>query len=90
VDNWHPFITAVLAFVLSMIGITYQLNRQRDEKDKEEQKKKTDALAEKVTKLESTSVTEHQVAKILRDIQSDINEIKVQIAELPKECPNVS
>lgn len=94
-DNWQAWATALLGFLLTILGVNYRMDRKRSEDAIKEFSQKDAELAERIARLESELMTEREVRQVLKDyfgpfmealtkMQHDVTDIKVQIAKLPK------
>lgn len=94
-DNWQTWATALLGFILSILGINYKTDKKRNDDAIKEFSKKDAEFAERIARLESEIMTEREVREVLKDyfepfmttlvkIQADITDVKVQIAKLPR------
>ena len=84
-DNWRSWATALLGFLLTILGVNYRMDKKRNEDPIREFSKKDAELAERIARLESELMTEREVRQVLKDyfgpfmetltkIQSDITE----------------
>ena len=84
-DNWRSWATALLGFLLTILGVNYRMDKKRNEDSIREFSKKDAELAERIARLESELMTEREVRQVLKDyfgpfmetltkIQSDITE----------------
>lgn len=94
-DNWQAWATALLGFLLTILGVNYRMDKKRNEDAIKEFSQKDAELAERIARLESELMTEREVRQVLKDyfgpfmealtkMQHDVTDIKVQIAGLPK------
>lgn len=94
-DNWQSWATALLGFLFTILGINYRMDKKRGEDHLKHLSEKDAELVERITRLESELMTEREVRQVLKDyfgpfmetlskMQSDVTDIKVQIAKLPK------
>lgn len=86
-DTWQSWATVILGFLLSVLGFSIRADKQRTQKHIDENVK----LVERVTRIESTLVTDKDVREVLKEyldpilkMQDDITEIKVQLGKIPK------
>jgi type II secretory pathway pseudopilin PulG len=90
-DNWTGWATALLGFLLSVVGFNMRADKKRQEEHAKECNKRDADFAQRLARVESTLVTDKHVREILKEyldpiikMQVDINEIKVQLARIPK------
>jgi len=90
-DNWTGWAAALLGFLLSLIGYNSRMDKKRNEEHAKDCNKRDANLAERLARVESTLVTDKDVRAVLKEylepilhMQSDITEIKVQLAKIPK------
>ena len=97
--DWTGWAAALFAFLLSLLGINYRLDRQENKKVAANNTKQFLDLSERLTVLETQVITERELRNMLKDyfepfitpmaktqerIQSDLLEIKLTLARLPK------
>lgn len=90
-DNWTGWAAALLGFLLSVVGFNSRADKKRNEEYNKMCTKRASDLAERVTRVESTLVTDKDVRAVLKEclepillMQTDIMEIKIQLAKIPK------
>tara|TARA_R110000851_G_scaffold158030_2_gene300914 strand:+ start:1993 stop:2280 length:288 start_codon:yes stop_codon:yes gene_type:complete len=90
-DNWTGWAAALFGFLLSLVGFNSRMEKKRNEDHAKECTKRDANLAERLTRVESTLVTDKDVRAVLKEylepllrMESDITEIKVQLAKIPK------
>ena len=90
-DNWTGWAAALLGFLLSVVGFNARADKKRQEDHAKECNRRDADLTERLARVESTLVTDKDVRAVLKEylepiliMQSDITEIKVQLARIPK------
>lgn len=90
-DNWTGWAAALLGFLLSIVGFNSRMDKKRNEEHAKECTRRDANLAERLARVESTLVTDKDVRAVLKEffdplltMRSDITEIKVQLARIPK------
>ena len=94
-DDWTGWAAGLFGFLLTLLGINYRMEKQV-QKDNTKQFLE---LSERIAVVETKAVTEKELRSILKDyfesfvqpitvtqehIQSDLLEIKLTLARLPK------
>ena len=97
--DWTGWAAGLFAFLLSLLGINYRLEKQECKKICAVNTKQFLDLSERLTVIETRAVTEKELRGILKDhfesfikpiittqdhIQSDVLDIKLCLARLPK------
>lgn len=98
-EDWTGWAAGLFAFLLSVLGINYRLEKQECKKVCLSNTKQFLDFSERLTIIETRAVTEKELRSILKDhfesfimpitttqdqIQSDVLAIKLCLARLPK------
>lgn len=94
-DDWTGWAAALLAFLLSLVGINMQKEKKRYEDNAKDCAVRNALVSERLTRVESEFMTEREVRKVLTeyfdpfmrgmvDIQKDVQDIKIHLARLPR------
>lgn len=104
-DDWTGWAAALFAFLLSLLGINYRLEKQECKKVQACNTEQFLRLSERITIVETKLVTEKELRCILHDyfesfvqpltltqdhIQSDLLDIKLCLANMPKRKKETS
>lgn len=97
--DWTGWAAGLFAFLLSILGINYRMEKQDNKKVQESNTKQFLVLSERLTVIETQIITERELRSMLKDyfeafiqplitsqdhIQSDLLDIKICLASLPK------
>ena len=90
-DNWTGWAAALFGFLLSVLGFNMRMDKKRHEENAKDCARRDALLAERLARVESTLVTDKEVRAVLKEeleplhnMQSDITEIKIMLAGIPK------
>lgn len=95
-SDWSEWSSAVLGFILTILGLNYRMEKKRNEDNYKELSSQAANLAQKMVKVEAELMTEREVREVLKDyfdpfvssmteIQKDVHKIEIHLASLPKE-----
>lgn len=97
--DWTGWAAGLFAFLLSILGINYRMEKQDNKKVQESNTKQFLVLSNRLTVIETQIITERELRSMLKDyfesfihpliatqdqIQSDVLDIKLCLARLPK------
>ena len=97
--DWTGWAAGLFAFLLSILGINYRIEKQETKKVQKDNTQQFLVLSERIAVVETKAVTEKELRSILKDyfesfvqpitttqnqIQSDVLAIKLTLARLPK------
>ena len=94
-DNWSTIATAVLSFLLAILGFNYKSDKKRTEDHISAAAVRQALISERLTRVETELMTEQEVRKILKEyfdpfmqsihiMQRDVQDIKIQLARMPR------
>lgn len=98
-NEWTGWAASILGFLLAILGINYRLEKQECKKTCKSNTEQFLTFSERLTIIETRAVTEKELRGILKDhfesfiqpitvtqehIQSDVLDIKLCLAALPK------
>lgn len=90
-ENWTGWAAAGLGFILSLLGMNIRMDKKRHEENAKDCARRDSLLAERLAIIESITITEKEVRLVVKEyyepvlaMQSDITEIKIALAHLPK------
>lgn len=92
-ETWQEWVTILVGGITTLLIGSHQFEKARKQKEIDELKAKLAAQSERITKLESEVVSDKEVREILKEfflpfmstlgeIQKDIQEMKVGLAEM--------
>ena len=66
-DNWQNWATALFGFLLSLVSFNSRMEKKRTDEHAKESNRRDADLTERLTRVESTLVTDKDVRAVLKE-----------------------